>query len=475
MGKYGTTEIHPVALALTLAMGIAMLTVRRDHAALPLLIVACFITHAQRIVVGGLDFSMLRLMVIFGAVRVVYRRESGHYRFHPLDAVIPIWLFFGLLSSALGPRGSGAYFVSRLGATMDAAGTYFLFRMLLRDVRDIERTIRAFGVMCLVLVGPMIFENLTGRNLFAFLGGVPTYTNIRGGRFRCQASFSHPLMVGNFAATTAAMVGALWMAYPKQRLMHTACLLAAAGVVGLSNSSGPLMAILTAFITWSLWPLRAYMPIFRYTTFATLFIVHFAREQPVYHLIGRLSSITGGTGWHRVALINAAIRHFDEWWLLGGATTSHWKRAQGSDITNQYILEGLRGGIWGLIAFVSILVVGFSTVGRTLRAVKRRRDWAKSERRTTSLLAWALGACLAAHSMAFIGVSYFGQLSSILYLHLAMIPSLYQAVTRKARVRGPAPRPAPEPEPTPTPRAPTPAGPPDGLPAFLDARPRTDP
>ena len=72
MGRYGATDIHPVALVFTLSMALAFFVVRRDRAAVPLLLVACLIPHTQRIVIGGLDFSMLRIMVMFGWARVMF-------------------------------------------------------------------------------------------------------------------------------------------------------------------------------------------------------------------------------------------------------------------------------------------------------------------------------------------------------------------------------------------------------------------
>lgn len=429
MGKYGQTEIHPIALVLTLAMGVAIFLVRRDRAVVPLLIVACFVTHAQRIVVAGLDFSMLRIVILFGWARILLRGDTREYRFHPLDAVLLIWLAFGTLAYIIGPRGSTAAFVQRLGVIVDAAGTYFLFRVLLLQVGDIHRAIEAFGWIALAMVGPMIVENLTGRNLFATLGGVPEITTIRDGRLRCQASFSHPIMAGNFGATTAALVGALWLGSPKHRLRHSAALTAAAAITILSASSGPLIALLTAILGWVLWPYRRYMPLFRWGTLAALVVIHFAREKPLWHLIGRLSSITGGQGWHRVGLITAAIENFDDWWLLGAYSTSHWKTNLGHDITSHYILEGVRGGIATLGSLLVLLVVAFNTVGRSIGRAEAQASWPPKERRTAALLTWALGVCLAVHSVAFIAVSYFGQLFTIFYLQLAIIPSLAHAVS----------------------------------------------
>lgn len=424
--RYGQTDIHPVALALTLAMCVAMLVVRRDRTVLPLLIVACFVTHAQRIVIAGLDFSMLRIVLLFGWARVISRGETGSYRFHPLDRLLPLWILFGILPFLFGPRASMSTFVWRLGHALDAAGMYFLFRVVLRDIRDVRRTVEAFGLLALLMAGPMALENLTGRNLFSALGGVPEITNIRDGRLRCQAAFSHPIMVGNFGATSAALLIGLWLAYPRQRVRHTAALLGAVLVTAFSNSSGPLMVLLTGWIGWAMWPLRRYMRQFRWATSILLIVIHFAREKPVWHLIGRLSSITGGTGYHRVMLMNNFFADFKKWWLFGGSA-SGWPS---TDITNQYILEGLRGGLATLVLFIAMLVEGFRTAGRSAQRALASASLPRQERRPTALLAWALGVALAGHCMGFMGVSYFGQLQSILYLHLAMIPSLACALSR---------------------------------------------
>lgn len=434
MEKYGQTEVHPVALLLTLAMGVAMLVIRRDRAVVPLLFVACLITHAQRIVVGGLDFSMLRLIILFGWARVLLRGEAKHYRFHPLDAALPLWQTMATLGYVFGPRASIDGFVMRLGLTLDAAGTYFLFRVLLRDVRDVRRTVGAFGWMALLMIGPMIVENLTGRNVFAVLGGVSQISEVRDGRIRCQAAFSHPIMAGNFGASTAALLGALWLGYPKRRILLTAAALAAAGITVLSASSGPLMAFLAAALGWALWPARRHMRVIRWTTAAALIVIHFAREKPLWHLIGRLSSITGGTGWHRYRIIDEFINRFGEWWLAGTYTTEHWDIPFAArDITNQYVIEGVRSGLGALLSFVAVLVVAFRAVGESLRLAQAERQRAPREALRAALLAWALGVCLAAHSVAFIGVSYFGQLMALFYLHLAMIPSLARALSRNRR------------------------------------------
>lgn len=443
--RYGETAIHPVALLLTLAMGVMMLTVRRDRTVVPLLLTACLVTHAQRIVVLGLDFSMLRIVILFGWIRVLQRGETASYRHHPLDTALCVWQALSTLAYMIGPRASMAAFVFRLGTSLDALGIYFLFRILLRDVVDIRRTVGAFSWIAMAMVLPMVLESLTGRNLFSVLGGVSEITRIRDGRLRCQASFSHPIMAGNFGATTAALVAALWLIDPTHRLRHGAALLAASAVVILSASSGPLMAWLSVFVGWGLWRYRRNMRAILWSTFGVLLVLHLVREKPVWHLLARLSSITGGTGYHRFKLIDEFIAHFDEWWLVGAYTTAHWHLAQSTDLTNQYILEGIRGGLPTLIAFVTMLVMGFRTTGRSVRRALAHPQLAPSEGWRTAILGWGLGVCLAVHSVAFIGVSYFGQLASILYLHMAMIPSLACALSRVQSQAAPVVELQPEP------------------------------
>jgi hypothetical protein len=440
---YGQTAIHPVALALTLAMAALAMAGRRDQVVVAFLVVACFITHAQRVVVVGLDFSMLRIIVVVGLLRILARGEAKHYRHQRLDTVLLVWLGCGLLASVVGPRGSSATFIYNLGVTLDAAGTYFLFRVVLRDIGDVERAIRAFSWIALAMIGPMIIENLTGRNPFSIIGGVKELSVVRGGRLRCQGSFSHSIMSGTFGASTFALVMALRLGFPRRRFVTTASLVAATGVMVLSSSSGPLISFMTGVLGWGLWPFRQHMRTFVWSSTAAIVAIHFIREKPVWHLIGRVSQLIGGEGWHRYKLIDQFVMRFREWWFFGTRSTSHWNMQIPDDATNQYVLEGIRGGLPKLLSFVVLLFVAFRTVGRTLRQAGAARSLRPDDRRRAALLAWGLGTCLATHAMGFMSISYFGQLQTILFLHIAMIPSLSDALWRVERAGRKRPASAP--------------------------------
>jgi hypothetical protein len=113
-------------------------------------------------------------------------------------------------------------------------------------------------------------------------------------------------------------------------------------------------------------------------------------------------------------LIDEAINHFFEWFLIGVQETGHWGYGL-EDVTNQYVLEGVRGGILSLALFISIIVISFRDVGFL---------WRSARSKSLTMLAWALGVCLFIHCMNFLAVSYFGQITVIWYMLLAMIASL---------------------------------------------------
>jgi hypothetical protein len=144
----------------------------------------------------------------------------------------------------------------------------------------------------------------------------------------------------------------------------------------------------------------------------------------VWYLIGRVSELTGGTGWYRSFLIEQSIKHINEWWLIGSSETAHWSPwasnlsadKKNMDITNHYIIQGLRGGVAMLGLFLAIIATCFKTVGRLIRDEEHLILDKK--------LVWAFGIALACHCAAFISVSYFDQINVFWYWLLATIAAL---------------------------------------------------
>jgi hypothetical protein len=146
-------------------------------------------------------------------------------------------------------------------------------------------------------------------------------------------------------------------------------------------------------------------------------------KAPVWALIGRLSNVVGGDGWHRTELIDATIRNVDQWWLLGTWYTAHWLPFSNliepgmADITNHYVVQGVDGGLVTLALFIVLIVLCFRATGGLFRGIE-------GQPLSMRITVWAMGAALVGHVMSFFSVSYFDQIVVFWYFLLAVISSL---------------------------------------------------
>ena len=408
------TNIHPLGLSAVLALGILMVLLPRRWAVLPMLVIACFIPSAQKIVILSLDFNLLRIMVLFGVVRMLIHREYQNFNWKTIDKVIILYAVSAVIVFTLQQATFGA-FVSSLGQSFDTIGLYFLFRCLIRNWYDINRLI----VGCIIISIPVMIafavEKSTQRNFFSIFGGVPEFTMIRDGKLRCQGAFSHPIIAGCFWAALIPLFAFLWWKNNKGKCFAVIGIISSLFIIFSCNSSTPLFGFISATLGGLMFPLRHRMREIRWGIVLILTALHFIMKAPVWFLIARMSSIFGGTGFHRSALIDAFIRRISEWFLLGTTSTAHWSWG-GQDITNQYIFVAVRGGALTLVLFLIIIVLAFQGVGRL---------WRVSVNNSIRLiLSWALGVSLFVHCMNFIGVTYFGQIHIVWFLTLGIIGSM---------------------------------------------------
>jgi hypothetical protein len=253
--------------------------------------------------------------------------------------------------------------------------------------------------------------------LFSIFGGVDAITPVREGRLRCQGAFSHAILAGCFWASLMPLFAAYWWKGAKQKVWAIVGLITSSIVVICCASSTPVMGVIAVVIGGGMFLLRRHMRLVRWAIVLILVGLHMVMQSPVWHLIARVSAVGGSTGWHRYYLINQAIVNFSDWWLTGcsGYTVLSWGVFAG-DVTNQYILEGLRGGFLTLCLFVILIAIAFREVGKLWRL----QSWYPYR----LALSWAIGVSLFVHCMNFIGVAYFGQIHIVWYLILAMIGSM---------------------------------------------------
>jgi len=435
--KYDVTNVHPLAIVFMIAMTAFAVAPKRSGATFALLAVCLLMPMEQRVVIGGFDFSLLRIITIVAFLRILFRGEFRRFHFGSLDRLFLFWVaseacFFTL-------RGDPSGFVFILGVTFDALMSYFVMRALVRTRVDALLVWKQLAWIIIFLSPLLLYENVTRHNVF----GMFNYDGfdiavVRDGRVRATGPLSHPILTGTLGSVvTPAFFGILLGQKKQRRLMAAACI--AATIITLSSgSSGPILAWGIGALGWSLWRIRARMPVILWGVVFLLVVIHFIREQPVWHLLLRLSVITGGTGYHRFQLIDAFIHHFSDWAVMGTNDTSHWGWGL-QDITNQYVAEGVNGGLLTLIFFILMLRMSF----RQLRAARNAFERFEGPRSPWPLFAWGCSVSLAAHCVSFISVTYFGQFLQFFFFFVATIPAFVRYRPPKKAKETPAPEPVP--------------------------------
>lgn len=408
------TNINPLGFAIFAVCGLLLIALPRRWAALPCIFQTCMVSAAQQIVVAGLDFSLIRLMVICGFLRILLRREYASIRWQRVDGVILAFAAVRTVAYTI-QRGGFDALTFQVGRTFEEVGLYFMFRCLIRNWDDLIGAIKGFVLISVPVAVAFVIENRTAHNAFSVFGGVPAITTMREGRLRCQGAFAHPIIAGCFWASMMPLAAALWWQGNFNRLLSILGCITFALIVVLCASSTPVMGIIFALVGAAMFFVRWWMRYVLIGVACLLVILHFSMKAPVWHLIARINISKGNTGYHRFQIIDNAIHRFTEWALVGTRSTAHWFWG-GQDVTNHYVLEGVRGGFLTLVLFVTTIVLCFGAAGRLWRT------WATN--RSKMILAWALGVSLFVHCTNFIGVSYFGQAVLVWFLVLASLVSL---------------------------------------------------
>jgi len=418
------TNVHILGLTALLTLGLIMLLVPRRWALLPMFVMACFISSVQKIVLFSLDFDFLRIMVLFGVLRIISRREFKRFIWRPCDKIIVLWTLCGTIIYTLQQENISAL-ANKLGSTMTILGVYFVARCLIRDWWDLKTFLLGSIVTCGIVMFFFGIEANTGRNMFSIFGGIPEITVVRQGRLRCQGAFPHPIIAGNFWAVMWPLYVAMWWDGYKGKIWAALGTIAVWFIVFACASSTPVMGLISGIIGGAMFVMRRQMRMVRWGTALSLIALHFVMKAPVWHLISRVSAVGGSTGYFRFLLIDAAIKHFHEWAILGTKSTANWFYGA-QDITNQYILVGVQGGALTLIFYIMLFAFSFKEVGYLWRAVSR--DKAKLA------MAWSLGVSLFVLCVMGIGGGYMGASYVVLCFTFAAITSMSSAEQTK-RIR----------------------------------------
>jgi hypothetical protein len=416
------SSFSPVALVSLLVLGYLIWSLPRRYAVSPLLVMVGFMPMGQQLDVAGLHFYLFRILLVVGMVRIKVRGELSRFTWTRNDKYFAWWVVVSVIFGTL-VKPSTEMLVSRLGDAFNAVACYFFVRCVVVDLDDVIASVRTLACVCVPVAVLMFVERVTMHNPLSFFSGVPEISAIRDGHVRSQGAFRHAILAGTFGATLFPLFVGLWFDKSRRRWVAGAGVVASLVIVGTAGSSGALMAVGGGVIGLALWKWRTKMRFVRRGTLLIIIALAMVMNAPVWYLFARVSDIVGGGGWHRAFVIDTAVAHFNEWWLFGTTYTAHWgpggeviaANPDMMDLTNQFVVEGVNGGVLKLALFIAVIVGCFKIVGRRVREEEGNLF--------PGMLFWSMGASLFAHCLSFMSVPYFDQMIIIWFWLLAVISS----------------------------------------------------
>lgn len=426
------TVLHPVEAAILLCMMVAILACKRRYAIWPMIVVACFVVSSQRIVIADVFFELMRIIILTGVARVLIRQEYKGVSWNRLD--LAFVCFIALRTVLIASDDPPGEFIQRAGNALDSLGMYFTARCVVRDWSDVFTTIRGFIWIGVPVFACFVFEGITHKNVFGIFGYVPDVSAQRDGRYRAQAAFADPILAGVYwAALMPLMASLFWQRRRKAKFEAILGLVLSSVIVITCASSTPIMTILFGLVATALFPFRGGMRLIRWGLLVGFIVFQCLSDKPAWRLFVDIDIVGGSTGYYRYKLIDEAVKHVGEWWLMGGhIDTTHWS-SELKDDTNHFLVVGLEGGIPLLLVFLIVIALAFGSVGRAWRAAGKNRP--------IVIAAWALGVSLLMHIMSFFSVVYFGQCVMLWDLTLAMCASMRPtAKAKKSLPRDMTPR-----------------------------------
>jgi hypothetical protein len=436
-GGVSESVFNPFVLAAVVIAGILIYKGPRKRAITAFLAAAILIPDDQVLVVGSLHFPMLRVLILFGLVRMIRERISAKSRvfaggMNGIDIASILLGVFVAINGVLLFRES-AQVVFQLGNLLSGFGAYFLLRHLIRDQEDVKRALRVLAYSAIAVAALMAWEQATGRNpYYSALGGANANVwgsvAVRDGSFRATGCFGQPILAGTFGGIILPLFVGWWWKEKKDRKLAAAGILASTAIPFMANSSTALFAFLGGVLGLCFWMLRRRMRIIRWAAASALVGLHLVMKAPVWHLISRVSLTQGSDSEHRYQLVNQCILHFSSWWMIGTKDYPTWGWDLW-DLGNQYVAIADQSGLIPLLSFLAIFVFGFKYLG----VARVRFDGDRKQQ----FFIWAFGASLLANVVGFFGISYFDQTIVVWYAILAMIGAIYlqRPVKQEPKVR----------------------------------------
>ena len=167
-GGAASSAFNPIVLLIVLIVGVIICIRERRSVIAPFLAASILIPLDQVVVLGPLHFPMLRVLLLFGMIRMGWGKVSSKTEIFSggitrLDKAVIWFALITFVNALLLWRDTGML-VRQAGDLFTLFGIYFLMRYLIRDVEDSEKAIRVLAYIAVAVAAIMTYEQITGHN-----------------------------------------------------------------------------------------------------------------------------------------------------------------------------------------------------------------------------------------------------------------------------------------------------------------------
>jgi hypothetical protein len=382
-----------------------------------------YLTKGPGLEIGGAMMHPYRLLLLVGVIRVFVRNEKSELTGVLVDKLVlgaVAWLMFAQLFHE---QGEGSGIVYSLGVGFEMLASYFLIRIWCRNLEDVEALVMPLALMLVPIALSMIAEKSLQTNPMGIFGG-GEWVNIREGVIRSRGTFAHAILAGSFAAACFPIVVSCWN---RNKLIAVIGGASAISMVITCHSSGPLVSFVITCAIMASWRFRHYAKPAVWCAILGYLVIDLISNRPGYHaIVTRLDMTGSSTAYYRCLLIDTAVEHFNEWWLIGTDFTAHWiQTGVGSiilggkhmDITNMYIGAGVGGG------FLAVVLL-FAVIAASVRnTVILSTDELMVPAGGARFSIWCFGAALGSMGVSGLSTSFFDQSGAFIWIFTAIISS----------------------------------------------------
>jgi len=396
-----------LSICLAIFLCFFLLLAPRRFILFPFIMAACIVPMNQRIIFLGLDFTIVRLLLVVGILKLTMSGKTRVVRWNTFDKLILSWGVIGSLVYIAQQVSLGAV-IYKSGVMLDSLGFYWLFRHIIFEWDDVFRSVKFFAVFAIITAPFIALEKYQETSFFSIFG--PTLGQFHRGRYRAAGPFPHFIIMGCFWASLLPFFYAR-IKINKDKALYWIAIFAVLSNVYFSASSTSILTVVAIILFWNIYSYRMYGKTLFWMTCCGLFLLHLIMKAPLWHLMARGAIFSGSTSWYRYFLFDNFTKHVSEWFFLGTKSTAHWGAGL-TDITNQFVLEGVRGGLVTLVVFIMTLYCAVKIPGKfSLGRVTPEAQW----------MSWGICVSMLGHFVTFWGVSYFGQINMLLSFTFALV------------------------------------------------------